>query len=192
VVIPTIFIDLQTAFPVAILLTLAARRKIESEAPAAFARYVKAGAGFGLLYGLAVGFWCFAYPDWMWGYALKASEWSTWWWYPGFVGALALAGAAGAFFAQQLIARRAFYGAVLLGVFGLWLLASIWAMTFEAYMHLSTYDAWHAIPRGPSILTNQDPRWVTGSIIVSVVMVIYVVGTMVRFVLEGRRLNRAA
>ncbi len=173
-----------------VLLTLFARQQIETEQVRGMTRYVRAGVIFGVAYGIAVGYWCFAYPDWMWGYALDAAAWPTLWWYPGFVVALGIVGGAGAWMAQTLIARGHFYRALGVGIFGAWLLVSVWAMSFDAYANLSTYAEWHAVPRGLTVPTNEDPNWVTGSIIVAIVMVIYCFGTMGRFFLEGRRLPR--
>ncbi|MDF1562388.1 MAG: hypothetical protein P1V51_05050 [Deltaproteobacteria bacterium] len=186
----TVLIDFQTAFPVGVLLVLFARRQIESEQVAGFTRYVRAGAIFGLIYGLAVGYWCFAYPDWMWGYAVDAAAWPTLWWYPGFVLALGIVGGAGSWMAQALIARGRFWWALGVGLFGAWLLISVWAMTFDEYMNLSTYADWHAIPRGPTMPTNEASDWAIGSVVVTIAMLLYAIPTMAGFFLEGRRLPR--
>jgi hypothetical protein len=187
-VVLTVLIDLQTAFLAGALLTLFGKRRIETERWEGLGPFVRVGALFGLLYGLAVGFWCVRYPDWMWGYALEASRWPLLLWYPGFVVALAIAGGSGAAMVQAALARGRpglALGVVLLALF---LLGSVWAMTFEAYSGLSTYQAWHATPRGLVIPTNEDPSWVLGSIVVTILMIVFCVVTVVATLREGRRL----
>ena len=110
--------------------------------------------------------------------------------YPGFVLALAIAGGAGALLAQTLIARGHFFRALGAGLFGAWLLVSVWAMSMDEYMNLSTYAEWHATPRGLSIPTNEDPNWVLGSIIVTIVMLVFAVATMWGYLREARRLPK--
>ena len=78
----TVLIDLQTSFCVGVLVALAAHRQIRAEQSSAFSRYVKVGALFGGVYGLAVGWMCWHFADWMWAYAVDANAWPMWWWYP--------------------------------------------------------------------------------------------------------------
>jgi hypothetical protein len=186
-VIETVPIDFPSVFPVGVLIALAAKRQIETENVGFFSRYVGAGALFGLVFGLSVGWFCFNYPDWMWVYGVPVDRWSVWWWYPPFLLGLTITGAAGALFAQALLARRRPWLAVGVGLIGLYILVVFWSMTWEPYQYLSTYEQWHAEPR-VAIPIQDDPRFMTAMNIAGPIQGVVFLLLVGRFLLEGRRI----
>lgn len=187
--IPTVAIDLQTTFEVGVLFALVAVRQIQTEHVSGWSRYVKAGFWFGIAYGLGVSYWCFEYADWMWVYSWDTTKWSTWIWYPPFVLALGLAGAAGTWMGQLAIVRRGLWGGIGLAVVALWMHGTFWLVMFEEYSNLATLAEWNATPR-ISVPTAEDPNWATGASVMGVIMVLVAGQYVVRFVHEGRRLSR--
>ncbi len=185
----TVIIDLQTSFCVGVLVALAAHRQIFAEQTTLFSRYVSAGALFGGVYGLAVGWMCAYFPDWMWAYAVDAASWPLWWWYPPFVLGNVVAGAAGTMMAQAFLSRGSLLGAVGVGLVGVVLLVMPWSLTFDAYMHITTYQGWHHVPRTATPL--QSHAFAQSSInVIGAFQVLFGVGLLGKFLLEGRRLPR--
>ena len=185
--IATVLIDFQSVLPIGVLVALAAHRQLTTEAVPPLSRYVRLGALLGVGYGLMTFWWCWYYPDWMWGYAIDAARFSFWLWYPAFVVGLAVTGAAGAMLGQVLIGRGLAWAAVGLAVVSLAGLGIGFFMTLPEYQHLATYAVWHA-DRARAVLTQDDPRWVKGVAIFGTAYAVVALGAVARVFLEGRRL----
>lgn len=186
-VIETVLIDFQSVLPIGILAALAAHRQITTESVPALSRYVRLGALLGLGYGLMTFWWCWYYPDWMWGYAIDAAHFSFWLWYPAFVVGLGVTGAAGALMGQVLIAKGMTWAAFALAVVSLAGLGIGFFMTLPEYNHLATYAVWHAHP-AMAVLTRSDPRWVKGVAIFGSAYAVLAILGVARVFFEGRRL----
>lgn len=186
-VVATVLIDFQSVLPIGVLVALAARRQITTEVLPPLSRYVRLGFLLGIGYGLMTAWWCWYYPDWMWGYAIDAAHFSFWLWYPAFVVGLGVTGAAGTMIAQAFIARGHTLLALGLAVVSLAGLGIGWAMTLDAYNHLATYHVWHSNPAA-AVLTSADHRWIMGAAIFGVAYAVVALVSVARVFLEGRRL----
>jgi len=188
-VIPTVPIDFPTVFAIGALVAISAHRQIYAEQVGVFSRYVKAGALFGFVFGIAVGWMCLYYPDWMWVYGLPIREWPFWFWYPAFVVGLTLAAASGTIIAQAFISQGKLGMAVFTGLLGLFVLGVFWTLTFEQYTHLSTYAEWHATPRVATFF-QEDADFQMALNIIGPVELVFGLGIVGKFFMEGRRLPR--
>jgi hypothetical protein len=188
-VIQTVLIDFPSAFLFGVLIALSAWRQIHAEASSPFSPYVLTATFLGVLYGIGVGPMCVLYPDWMWSYGIRIADWPLWLWYPAFVLGLGLAATGGAMMTQVCISRGRTWGAWLVGVVGLIVLAVLWGMTFDNYANLSTYELWQQIPRVAKPIQS-DPTFTTAMSLVSVSQVLVGVPLLIKLFYDGRRLAR--
>lgn len=168
--IETVLLDFPSTFEIGILMSLIAMPLIRRGDTGLWSTAVQAGTYMGLAYGVGVGYWCYAYPDWMWTYAADVGHWNFLVWYPPFVAGLTVAGGAGAACAQAFISSGRYPMAVAVAVFTLWWHAAIWVMTWDQYSHLATYAQWQQKGVEGATFFQDDKNWNLGATLMTVFM----------------------
>jgi hypothetical protein len=152
----TVLLDVPTNVFVGCLMALSCYRQIARETDP-FNRWFWRAMGYSVLVFIPVaGYFYYAYPDWSWVYCFETRK------LPFFVGPLVLSAyGAGMFFgfltAQAMIQRNMLRQAIALMVYALALTLGIFGFTHHQYLHLGTYDAYHA---GKAVPFLQDSTFV--------------------------------
>lgn len=137
---PTIPLDPPTAYGLASAFVLVGTPLVRAgRGRAAFWSAV----GFILVFASSVQYFLFRWPAWMYSYLLPEENFSLAWVSPAFFLAVVGAGTVGAYVTLNLVRGGHMAWAVvntLLGI-GAWLL--LWAVTWDAYFHLGTYETYH-------------------------------------------------
>jgi hypothetical protein len=137
-VIPTLALDLPTAFFIGSLVALVARREVRAR-PDPFGPVFWFAVAYGAWFALVDTYFLFRFPDWMFVYFHDPRV------YPMplvavlFVSSVVLAAASGEALTQALIARGRTGLGLALFVWGLTAYAAIFAATWDEYMHVATY-----------------------------------------------------
>ncbi|MFZ5467914.1 MAG: hypothetical protein ACOZIN_00640 [Myxococcota bacterium] len=140
----TVTLDPPTAMAVGILFALVSTRLIRKEPRREVARTAWLGTGWGVLYALCVGPMFFLYPDWMLTYAKDAATVSLVPAYLAFVATCAVSGAVGALAGSSCVERGWMTLALALGVGVLGLIAGIFWLQWDQYVHMGTYAEYHS------------------------------------------------
>ncbi len=136
---PTVPLDPPTAYGLSALLVLLGRPLVQAgRGPAAF----KVALAFAVFFALSVQPFLFGWPDWMYAYALPATELPPAAVAVPFFVAVAGAGAAGAYVSLQLVRGGRTGLATLNVLFGIGLWLATWAATWEQYFHIGTWAEW--------------------------------------------------
>jgi len=149
-VIKTVPLDIPVNFLIGSLIALAASRGLRA-GDNILGRQFKLAVGYSLWFGLTVTYFYFAYPDWMYGYALPVRWPLLLIGFPLFIAALAVAGGLGALATSVWIARgvrRPWIPAV----YGLLNWAAVMAFMWNQYMSIGTFQEYQL---GTAIPLNQ-------------------------------------
>lgn len=140
---PTVLLDVPTNLFVGHLMALSCYRQIASETDP-FNRWFWRAMGYSVLVFIPVaGYFYFAFPDWSWVYLFRSHE------LPLFVGPMVLSAyGAGMFFgflaAQAMIQRGMIRHAIASTLYALGVTLGIFGFTHHQYLHLASYDGYHA------------------------------------------------
>jgi hypothetical protein len=138
----TVVIDPPSVVALGVIFVLFMSRSIAAGAPPR--RSVLTGALVGGWMGACFGPHAFKYPAWMLVYLADPRTLPTAAWYPVFLAVMIGSGALGAWFAHKRIAagrKRAAVG-LAAGMLLLWL--ALFALTFQRYLHIGTYEEFFA------------------------------------------------
>lgn len=159
-----------------------AHREAELERIALF------GAGYGLLYGLTVGYFFFAHPDWMFVYLQDAEQVYKPVAYLFFLFLLAAAGASGAVATGWFVLRERGRVAYTIAAGGLFGLLAIWRVTWNQYKTLGTFAEYWTRGGRPIF---EVPEFRTALNIVGAVLAAAYVAVIAWRIVLGRRLPKA-
>ncbi len=142
------------------------------------------GSAYGLWYGLSVGYFFFAYPDWMLVYLQDGAQIYKPVAYLFFLFIMAGCGAAGATTAGWMLVQGRRNWATLISAAGLAAVFSIWRITWNQYWHVGTYQEFlrGAAPN----LEDVHPFQVAMNVVGALIAVPFVAGTAWRY-MSGRK-----
>ena len=169
-------------------MALSCHRQIASD-PDPFNKWFGRAMGYSVIVFIPVaGYFYYQYPDWSWVYLFPSQT------LPLFVGPMVLSAyAAGMFFgflsAQALIQRGLMRTCIASLVYSLLLTLGIFGFTYDQYLHLASYDAYH---KGKAIPIFQDPEFMSVINIGGAVMVLAAVVILAWNWHEGRSFKAKA
>lgn len=182
----TVLLDVPTNLFVGHLMALSCYRQIAGETDP-FNRWFWRAMGYSVLVFIPVaGYFYYAFGDWSWVYLFRTQE------LPLFVGPLVLSGyGAGMFFgflaAQAMIQRGLVRHAIASMLYSLALTLGIFGFTHHQYLHLGSYDSYHA---GKSISIFADAPFMQVINVGGAVMVLGAVVILVWNWREGKSFAR--
>jgi hypothetical protein len=183
-VIPTLALDLPTAFFLGSLVALVARREVRAT-PDPFGPAFRLAVAYGAWFALVDTYFLIRFPDWMFVYFHDPRA------YPMplvaviFVSSVVAAAASGEALTQALITRGRTGLGLALFVWGLAAYAAIFAATWDEYMHLGTYAEYLA---GRARPIAQVPEFARSLNIAAVLLVVPGAALLAPLVRRSRRL----
>jgi hypothetical protein len=154
----TVILDPPTAFVAGCILGLISIPLIRRNGEVEVGRTGVFGAAWGVIYGLAVGWFFFARPDWMMAYLRDAASTSLPLAYALFMVALVAFGAAGGVASAWLVARGKILWSVLLTLASAVVLVSVFLLQWKQYVAVGTYAEFHAGTALPMVQSPQMQR----------------------------------
>jgi hypothetical protein len=187
-VLATVILDPTTAMIGGCAIALFSAQLIQRSPDVQLGRTALLGAGWGLWYGITVGWMYFNYPDWMLAYLIDAEKISLPATYALFVAILVLHGALAALGVGALVLRKQY-------VFAAAVLACIivtnfviMGLQFDAYTHVGTYAEYWTHLAKPM---TEVPRAQTGMTVAGLLAAPVGLGALALRFLQGRKAARA-
>ncbi len=178
----TVVIDPPSVVALGAIFVLFMSRSIAAGAP--LRRSVVTGALVGGWMGACFGLHAFKYPAWMLVYLADPRTLPTAAWYPAFLVVMIASGALGGWFAHKRIAAGRKSAAVRLAaaMIALWLL--LFALTFQRYLHIGTYDEFFS---GRARVLSEQPAVMRDFNLVTLITAVPLVALLVFILWRERR-----